>query len=71
MNLFWGVSPILRSESLTTEEMVATAEQELCRRGLVSFRRRGGDSCRHAIIDGSTNFMRLQVVGGGERHTSF
>ena len=29
MNLFWGVSPILRSESLTTEEMVATAEQEL------------------------------------------
>ena len=35
MNLFWGVHPILRAQSCTTEEMVATAKQELCRRKLV------------------------------------
>ena len=69
MNLFWGVSPILRSESLTTE-MVATAEQELCRRGLVSSGDVVGIVAGTQLSTGSTNFMRLQVVGGGERHTS-
>jgi pyruvate kinase len=70
MNLFWGVSPILRSESLTTEEMVATAEQELCRRGLVRSGDVVGIVAGTQLSTGSTNFMRLQVVSAGERHAS-
>jgi pyruvate kinase len=64
MNLFWGVNPILRSQSLTTEEMVATAEQELCRRGLVSSGDVVGIVAGTQLSTGSTNFMRLQVVNG-------
>ena len=64
MNLFWGVSPILRSQSLTTEEMVATAEQELCRRQLVVSGDIMGVVAGTQLSTGSTNFMRLQVVNG-------
>ena len=52
MNLYWGVHPILRSQTHTTEEMVATAEQELCRRRPSQRGRRGWRSGRHAAIDG-------------------
>ena len=64
MNLLWGVHPVRRAQSCTTEEMVATAEQELCRQHWVN----SGDvmgivaGTQHAT--GSTNFMRLQVVNG-------
>lgn len=64
MNLFWGVHPILRSQSLTTEEMVATAEQELCRRRLVNSGDVIGVVAGTRLSTGSTNFMRLQVVNG-------
>jgi pyruvate kinase len=70
MNLFWGVNPILRSQSLTTEEMVATAEQELCRRGLVSSGDVVGIVAGTQLSTGSTNFMRLQVVNGHQRKPS-
>jgi pyruvate kinase len=64
MNLFWGVHPILRSETRTMEEMVATAEQELCRRKLVSSGDVMGVVAGTQLSTGSTNFMRLQVVNG-------
>jgi pyruvate kinase len=64
MNLYWGVRPIRRAQSRTTEDMVATAEQELLRQGRV----KSGDvvgivaGTQHAT--GSTNFLRFQVVNG-------
>ena len=64
MNLFWGVHPILRSQTCTTEEMVATAEQELCRRQLVTTGDVVGVVAGTQHSTGSTNFMRLQVVNG-------
>ena len=64
MNLFWGVHPILRSQTCTTEEMVATAEQELCRRQLVNTGDVVGVVAGTQHSTGSTNFMRLQVVNG-------
>jgi pyruvate kinase len=66
MNLFWGVTPILRAQSLTTEEMVATAEQELCRRKLVTSGDVMGVVAGTQLSTGSTNFMRLQIVNGGQ-----
>jgi pyruvate kinase len=64
MNLYWGVHPILRSKTQTTEEMVATAEQELCRRKLVNEGDVVGVVAGTQLSTGSTNFMRLQVVNG-------
>jgi len=64
MNLLWGVRPVRRTQTYSTEDMVATAERELLRRreakpgdvmGVVA-------GTMHAT--GSTNFMRLHVVTG-------
>jgi pyruvate kinase len=70
MNLYWGVHPILRSQTHTTEEMVATAEQELCRRQLVSAGDVVGVVAGTQLSTGSTNFMRLQVVNGEDARTA-
>jgi pyruvate kinase len=70
MNLYWGVHPILRSQTHTTEEMVATAEQELCRRQLVSAGDVVGVVAGTQLSTGSTNFMRLQVVNGESVRTA-
>ena len=70
MNLYWGVHPILRSQTHTTEEMVATAEQELCRRGLVNSGDVVGVVAGTQLSTGSTNFMRLQVVNGEAARTA-
>src|SRR5438876_12439798 len=35
MNLLWGVQPVRRGYSLTAEQMLSAAEQELLRRGSV------------------------------------
>ncbi len=64
MNLYWGVHPILCAHVHNAEEMVRNAEQELLRSGAVS----RGDVI--GVISGttwggagSTNLMRLHVVG--------
>jgi pyruvate kinase len=64
INLYWGVQPILCGHVHTAEEMVRNAEQELLRGGIVS----AGDII--GVISGttwggagSTNLMRLHVVG--------
>ena len=64
MNLFWGVHPIRRSQSRTTEDMVATAEQELLRQGRVKSGDVVGVVAGTQQATGSTNFLRLQVVNG-------
>jgi pyruvate kinase len=61
-NLYWGVHPVKCAQSLSTDDMVDTAEHDLLGRGLL----RPGDvlgvvaGTRQA--SGSTNFMRLHTV---------
>lgn len=64
MNLLWGVHPVRGSDAWSTEEMVMHAEQELVRRKLVA----PGDvigvvAGTRTHSSGTTNFMRLHVVG--------
>jgi len=68
LNLMWGVQPIWCDMGISTEEMVSNAEQLLCKRHATQ----SGDVI--AIVagtrsaSGSTNFIRLHVVGAGETH---
>jgi len=66
LNLLWGVQPILCKTAINTEDMVANAERLILKSHAVQ----PGDII--AIVagtgttTGSTNFMRLHVVGGGK-----
>jgi pyruvate kinase len=62
MNLLWGVQPVRRDHALNSEEMLATAEQELLRSGRVNARDVLGVVAGTQMSSGSTNFMRLHVV---------
>ncbi|MBV9339632.1 MAG: pyruvate kinase [Acidobacteria bacterium] len=63
MNLYWGVQPVWREHALSAEEMVATAEQELVRTGRLHTGDVLGVVAGTKMASGSTNFMRLHVVG--------
>ena len=63
MNLFWGVQPVRREHALSADEMVATAEQELVRTGRLHSGEVLGVAAGTQMASGSTNFMRLHVVG--------
>jgi pyruvate kinase len=66
MNLMWGVHPVRTDATLNAEDMLIRAERLMIKRQAV----RPGDVV--AIVagtrstTGSTNFMRLHVVGGKE-----
>jgi pyruvate kinase len=68
LNLLWGVQPVWCEMGITTEEMVSNAENLMLKHRAVQ----PGDVI--AIVagtrtaSGSTNFMRLHVVGAGETH---
>ncbi len=62
MNLLWGVQPVRRDHALNSEEMLATAEQELVRSGHVKAGDVLGVVAGTQMSSGSTNFMRLHVV---------
>ena len=62
MNLLWGVHPIRRDHALNSEEMLATAEQELLRTGRITPGQVLGVVAGTQMSSGSTNFMRLHVV---------
>jgi pyruvate kinase len=66
MNLLWGVQPVIRERALNSEEMLSTAEQELLRTGRVNPGEVLGVVAGTQMSSGSTNFMRLHVVGGTE-----
>jgi pyruvate kinase len=66
MNLLWGVQPVIRDHALNYQEMLATAEQELLRTGLVSPGDVLGVVAGTQMSTGSTNFMRLHVVKSDE-----
>ena len=65
MNLLWGVQSVRRDHALNSEEMLATAEQELLRSGRVKAGDVLGVVAGTQMSSGSTNFMRLHVVKGG------
>jgi len=62
MNILWGVHPVLRKQASSAEEMVATAQKELLRDGVI----RAGDVlgvvAGTKLSSGSTNFLRLHAI---------
>ena len=66
MNLMWGVQPVLSKTHDGTEDMVVFAEKILLKKSAVQI----GDVV--AVVagtqsaTGSTNFMRLHIVGASE-----
>jgi pyruvate kinase len=62
-NLLWGVSPILCKHTPSVEDMVAGAESELVKRGLAQKDDVIGIVAGTRTTSGSTNFMRLHVIG--------
>ena len=63
LNLLWGVSPTVEAPARTGNDMVHTAERELLRRRAVIADDVIGVVAGTQIASGSTNFMRLHVVG--------
>jgi len=70
MNLFWGVHPVRRSQARSAEQMVSTAERELCRLNRVSPGDVLGVVAGTRLASGSTNFMRLHTVTAAAAHPS-
>ncbi len=68
MNLLWGVNPVPHSQPPTVEGMVTAAEVGLVQQGKVKLNDVIGVVGGTRMSTGSTNFMRLQIVGAGERH---
>ncbi|MFZ3214366.1 MAG: pyruvate kinase [Terriglobales bacterium] len=63
LNLLWGVCPIVEQTARTGDDMVRAAERELLRRHTVAAGDVIGVVAGTQIASGSTNFMRLHVVG--------
>ncbi len=63
MTLLWGVRPIPCNKLATTEQMVETAERLLEERGHVKPREILGIVAGTRTKSGSTNFLRLHVLG--------
>jgi pyruvate kinase len=70
MNLLWGVHPVPHAQTRTVEEMVTAAELQLLKQGTVHPTDVLGVVGGTRMSTGSTNFMRLQIVGSGEGKTS-
>jgi pyruvate kinase len=66
LNLYWGVHPLYTHSTLSTEQMVNFAELSLVRIGAVQPGDVMGIVAGTQKASGSTNFMRLHVVGAGE-----
>lgn len=65
MNLLWGVNPILCAKAHTTEEMVDMAETLLEQAGYALPQDIIGIVAGTRTRTGSTNFLRLHVLGDG------
>ncbi|MGH9530520.1 MAG: pyruvate kinase alpha/beta domain-containing protein, partial [Terriglobales bacterium] len=70
MNLLWGVQPFFHSQTKTVEEMVTASEMQLLKQGAVKPDDVIGVVGGTRMSTGSTNFMRLQIVGSGEKKVS-
>jgi pyruvate kinase len=65
MTLLWGVVPVLCAKNYTTEQMVSEAERILEEKGFVHPRQILGIVAGTRTKTGSTNFLRLHVLGDG------
>jgi len=63
LNLLWGVYPMVEPTARTGDDMARAAERELLRRHAVASGAVIGVVAGTQIASGSTNFMRLHVVG--------
>ncbi len=63
MTLLWGVVPALCAKNYTTEQMVSEAERLLEEKGFVHPRQNPGIVVGTRTKSGSTNFLRLHVLG--------
>lgn len=63
INLYWGVHPVVCEHAPSTEDMVRKAEQDLLRINAVQPGDVMGIVAGTQKSSGSTNFMRLHVVG--------
>ncbi len=63
MTMLWGVLPILCAKNYTTEQMVTEAERMLEEKGFVHARQIIGIVAGTRTKSGSTNFLRLHVLG--------
>jgi pyruvate kinase len=63
MTLLWGVAPILCEKYYTTEQMITEAERILEEKGFVRPRQVLGIVAGTRTKTGSTNFLRLHVLG--------
>jgi pyruvate kinase len=66
VNLLWGVHPILTDHTPEIEEMVAGAERELLKLKGAAAGDVIGIVAGTRTTTGSTNFMRLHMVGSGD-----
>ncbi len=66
MNLLWGVHPIMCKHTPAVEDMVLGAERELTKRHLVQHGDIMGMVAGTKTTSGSTNFLRLHVIGSGD-----
>ncbi len=63
MTLLWGVVPVLCAKNYTTEQMIFEAERILEEKGFVHARQILGIVAGTRTKTGSTNFLRLHVLG--------
>ncbi|MDP9158673.1 MAG: pyruvate kinase [Acidobacteriota bacterium] len=70
MNLLWGVRPVLHAQTRSVEEMVTAAEEQLLEQAQVKMDDIMGVVGGTRMSTGSTNFMRLQIVGAGKTKKS-
>ena len=66
MNLYWGVHPISCEEGATSEDMVQLAERELMKMHAADRGDVVGIVAGTQKATGSTNFLRLHVVGADD-----
>jgi len=65
-NLLWGVRSIMCAHTPAVEDMVTGAERELMKRGYAQAPDIIGIVAGTRTTSGSTNFLRLHVVGSGD-----
>ncbi len=63
MTMLWGVVPVICAKNYTTEQMVSEAERILEEKGFVHHREILGIVAGTRTKSGSTNFLRLHVLG--------
>jgi pyruvate kinase len=68
LNVCWGIHPVHSERAGSAEDMLATAERELRRLEMVAPGDVIGIVAGTKMASGSTNFMRLHVVGSAEEH---